>query len=114
MTSWSRRVAKGVTSAFQCTELARYRDRDLGNDLHGVTHADVQPSTAPFEEIGVERLEVRDQLSASIRARCIEQSRIEDEQRHDGLMGRGGRGPGRIVVEAQVPPKPNERDLGRR
>jgi hypothetical protein len=63
---------------------------------------------APIPKPPIEGTEMSEQLVASSGAGGTEQSGLDHEQGDNMLVGRSGRSPCRVVIEAKIPSKPHE------
>ncbi len=99
-TSRERRDVLVPVDRLVTRRLRRHDDRRIaGNDL--------QPS-AQFAQLAVESTQVGGELRSPRRAGAIPQTRVDHEQRCDGLVIRGGGRPGRIVGQAQILAEPHQ------
>ena len=86
------------------------RGHRLGHHHLGIADAHQQPTTRLGQPV-VEGLDGGQQLAPTVGAGPVHQTRVDHEQRHDEAVLGGGRRPGRVVVEPQVPPEPDQADL---
>ena len=111
----SRARAKGLTSRVANTSEAAASAARAGMTILRLPGTDDQRGAAGGELLGelAQRLE-EEPRPVRRSARAVEEPRIQHEDRHDTSARAERRGQRRVVVEAQVAPKPEQGNAGRR